>query len=416
MTLDPTATTLEPAATTLEPAATTLEPAATTSPEPSGTSLSPPEAAPPLSFAFTGTAGEYFRIWIVNLLLSVATLGLWSPWAKVRKRRYFYGHTWVAGANFDYHGDPIAILRGRLLAAVAFAVYWFFHNLQPISGPFLLLALLMGAPWIVARSLAFNAANSSHRGLRFAFDGDARRVARAIWPLFLWPLLVWVSQRDPIAVVERPLVYAAWAGVVYLAMLALYPYAVARVRRLTVGCARWGQCAFSSDLATRRVYAIYGIAAILVGIGVAVLGAGIALTLAAAGMFGNDLSVRIFLTVAPVAFAIVYGVFAIVAVAYTRSRVGNLVLNTARLGNIGSFRSTLSARRLARLYAVNLLAVLVSAGLLIPWAAIRVARYRAQCVTLLPAGNIDAVAAGVVAAPAATGEELADAFGFDLAL
>ena len=43
---------------------------------------------------FTGQAGEYFRVWIVNVLLSVVTLGLYSPWARVRTRQYFYGHTW----------------------------------------------------------------------------------------------------------------------------------------------------------------------------------------------------------------------------------------------------------------------------------------------------------------------------------
>ena len=52
-------------------------------------------------FRFTGEAGEYFRIWIVNTFLAIVTFGLWSPWAKIRKRRFFLRHTWVAGANFE---------------------------------------------------------------------------------------------------------------------------------------------------------------------------------------------------------------------------------------------------------------------------------------------------------------------------
>lgn len=60
-----------------------------------------------LQLAFAGVADDYFRIWIVNLLLTLVTVGLWSPWAKVRKRRYFYGHTWLANANFEYHGNPV---------------------------------------------------------------------------------------------------------------------------------------------------------------------------------------------------------------------------------------------------------------------------------------------------------------------
>ena len=52
-------------------------------------------------FTFTGTAREYFGIWIVNVLLTIITLGVYSAWAKVRRQRYFYGNTWLAGANFD---------------------------------------------------------------------------------------------------------------------------------------------------------------------------------------------------------------------------------------------------------------------------------------------------------------------------
>ena len=40
--------------------------------------------------SFTGTGSEYFRIWIVNLLFTILTLGIYSAWAKVRKLRYFY--------------------------------------------------------------------------------------------------------------------------------------------------------------------------------------------------------------------------------------------------------------------------------------------------------------------------------------
>ena len=33
-----------------------------------------------LPFSFTGRAGEYFRIWIVSLCLSLLTLGIYSAW------------------------------------------------------------------------------------------------------------------------------------------------------------------------------------------------------------------------------------------------------------------------------------------------------------------------------------------------
>ncbi|WP_038928812.1 DUF898 family protein, partial [Yersinia pestis] len=65
--------------------------------------------------AFKGEGGEYFSIWLVNLLLTIITLGVYSAWATVRRRRYFYGNTELNGDRFDYHAEPIEILKGRLM-------------------------------------------------------------------------------------------------------------------------------------------------------------------------------------------------------------------------------------------------------------------------------------------------------------
>src|SRR5262245_36210186 len=70
-------------------------------------------AVPPLvehPFEFRGEWREYFRIWIVNVALTVLTLGVYSAWAKVRTQRYFYGNTRVAGRAFDYQAQPLPIL------------------------------------------------------------------------------------------------------------------------------------------------------------------------------------------------------------------------------------------------------------------------------------------------------------------
>jgi uncharacterized membrane protein YjgN (DUF898 family) len=75
----------------------------------------PPPApeADGLGFSFSGDGAVYFRIWIVNLLLSILTLGIYSAWGKVRSHQYLYGHTRFAGSSFGYHGKPLAILKGR---------------------------------------------------------------------------------------------------------------------------------------------------------------------------------------------------------------------------------------------------------------------------------------------------------------
>ncbi|RYZ95608.1 MAG: DUF898 family protein, partial [Proteobacteria bacterium] len=42
---------------------------------------SPSAAAPRQTLEFRGQAGEFFRIWIVNTLLTILTLGIYSAWA-----------------------------------------------------------------------------------------------------------------------------------------------------------------------------------------------------------------------------------------------------------------------------------------------------------------------------------------------
>ena len=140
----------------------------------------PPAGSVPRPFRFTGTRREYFRIWIVNLLLSIVTLGIYSAWAKVRRLRYFYGHTSVDGGTFGYHASPIAILKGRLVAyAVVAAAGRGRATSRRCSASILYLPLLVLMPIVLVRAFRFRAANSSYRGIRFGFDGmesDAYRV------------------------------------------------------------------------------------------------------------------------------------------------------------------------------------------------------------------------------------------------
>ena len=122
-------------------------------------------------FTFTGTAREYFGIWIVNVLLTIITLGVYSAWAKVRRQRYFYGNTWLAGANFDYHARPVRILIGRMIVLAVLVAYNLALQFQPILGGLIAVALIFAAPWFIMRGLRFNARVTSYRNIRFDFTG-----------------------------------------------------------------------------------------------------------------------------------------------------------------------------------------------------------------------------------------------------
>ena len=65
------------------------------------------------------SGSEYFRIWVVNLLLTVVTLGLYLPFARARQLRYFHENTLIDGAPLAFHGDPWKMLRGYLIIGAA---------------------------------------------------------------------------------------------------------------------------------------------------------------------------------------------------------------------------------------------------------------------------------------------------------
>src|SRR4051812_35178889 len=136
-------------------------------------------------FEFSATGGEYFRIWIVNLLLTILTLGIYSAWAKVRKLRYFYGSTKLAGSSFEYHGKPIQILKGRMIASVFIVPYLVLHSLKPLYAiPFIVLFVL-ATPFLVVKSRRFQSRMTSWRNIRFGFIGTYGEAAKVYLGMLL---------------------------------------------------------------------------------------------------------------------------------------------------------------------------------------------------------------------------------------
>ena len=134
------------------------------------------------AFTFTGSGKEYFRIWIVNLFLSVATLGIYTAWAKVRRLQYFDRNTQLAGAGFDFRGEPKAILKGRLLAVCLLTAYHYAFGFSVAIGLAIVGALLLALPFFMRSALRFRLHNTEYRGLHFDFSGSAGGAYRAYLP------------------------------------------------------------------------------------------------------------------------------------------------------------------------------------------------------------------------------------------
>lgn len=120
---------------------------------------------------FNGTAKEYFGIWIVNTLLTIVTLGIYAPWAKVRRNRYFYANTFLNGHSFDYNATGGQLLKGWLMVGAYLIAYKTLAQFYPMAALAVFALVLLILPWVVQRGLRFKARVTSYRNVRFQFTG-----------------------------------------------------------------------------------------------------------------------------------------------------------------------------------------------------------------------------------------------------
>lgn len=354
----------------------------------------------PLTLAFRGSAAEYFRIWIVNLCLTLLTLGLFSPWAKVRKKRYFYANTVLEGTPFRYLGRPLPILKGRIVAVALSIVYWLASQFFPSLLPGLVVVTLIVAPWIVSRSLAFNARYSEYRGEPFRFDAGYVATARALYSALIIPALLLGS-----VVLMR--YEPAVAGIVTGLAGFFFPVWLARMKRFTAAHLSFAGQQAECSLRGRLLWNIYvGGGFLLVPAIAAAAGVGFV----ASRFVGNNPAVIALFTTAGLALGY------LLMFAYVRARSQNATWNETTLGPL-RFRVDLRARQVAWLYLTNALAILGTLGLATPWAVIRMLRYRVAHMQIAADGDLSVFRrSGAAAGVDATGAETADMFDLDLSL
>lgn len=147
----------------------------------------------PHPIAFSGDGGVYFGVWIVNVLLTIVTLGLYTPWARRRTICYFYGHTEVAGAPLEFTAGIRSMVTGFLLFAAIYIGMEVAGNTghDTVVGLIMLGGALL-APWLWGSAMRFRLANTRWRGLRLRFETRWSEIYRASWPIFLMAAL-WIA-------------------------------------------------------------------------------------------------------------------------------------------------------------------------------------------------------------------------------
>ncbi len=373
---------------------------------------------------FTGSGSEYFRVWIVNLLLILVTLGIYLPWAKVRKIKYFYSNTLIDGHALDFHGNPKKMLRGTVLVAVFFLLYSKAFSVSPWAALVATVAIIALWPLLVRASLRFRLSNTSWRSLRFEFSGDVKEAfitAGVPLAVILIPICILLFNVNPevLRAAQQPdttgdKVFAAVAGI-YLLLL---PYFYWRSTRYQHGHYNYASLRTEFRSKPWDFYAIFlkALAAtVLVGgvvLALLVFAMGVSLaSLFAKGGAGNAAKILL-LTVFFVIMAVAFNVG---IRSYLMTRLQNLTWT--RTGNHSiRFMSDLKLGAFAWQQFKNYVLIFITLGFYWPFAVVATKRMQLEAMSLRSRVDFNALVAQSRSEGDAAGDAAADMFNADLGL
>lgn len=353
---------------------------------------------------FTGTAREYFGIWIVNLFLSIITVGIYTAWAKVRRMRYFYGNTHLDGHNLEYHAKPKSILIGRLIVVAVLVIYNVLVNLTPWAA-LLIIPYFIAIPWVINKAISFNARVTSYRNVHFNFHGR-------YWRAFL--------------------VYVVMPIVALFSLGLLAPVASKMSADYIGNNTRWGKGLFETNSPLKPLYKnlgmslLFGVLAfiLLAAVGGAI-GAAIGSTgvlealriteLMGEGDLGSDEEAQIFMGATIFSVIFVYASSFLVYLFYAAG-VRNITYEATKLDGAHQLHSEISRFEYVWILFTNLVLTLLSVGLLRPWAAIRTWRYLADNTGIETTGDLSTMVAAQEDEGAAASAEFLDIEGIDFGL
>jgi uncharacterized membrane protein YjgN (DUF898 family) len=368
---------------------TARDPMDTTPPKPSRREL-------PLEFSASGS--EYFRIWIVNLLLTIVTLSLYLPFAKARRLRYFYANTLVDGQPLAFHGNPWTILGGQVVMVACGFAFWI--GIQTDTALWLLalplFILLWPALW--HSSLTYYAKNTNWGNLSFQFSGTMAGAYKASIPLLVLLLLL-----GAIFIKSAHLQLAATTQAV-VSMLVLLMLALVFAAASWAFLKRYQQSGYclADERAASQISVPSVLALELMAFGLAVVGilTSVALTwgsvwameqtLEPAGKLGGRvLFVAVFLVILAFAFLTTLAAFSapLFAWGFLSARLQNLLWTGTRSQQL-VFLSRLSARSLGWLNLKSGLLTIVTLGMYRPFAVVASTRLKLHAVRIGQYGDL----------------------------
>lgn len=340
---------------------------------------------------FKGKGTEFFKIYFVDFLLKIITLGIYSAWAKVRQTQYFYGNTSINGSSFEYHAKPTAILRARAIVFSLIILYFILITIYPVIDMFFTLTLLTVISFAVVLSVRFNMNNTSYKNVRFNFDGKFK---------------------------ESLKVFLGYGLLVVFSLGLLYPLFEYKRFKFLVNNKQFGKTNMKFEPKISRYYKIYIMTILIFTAGVFLSGFFIGAFSPMVSSLFNLPDIKMtkgVITLISLFFVFsIYALFILFTYSYTYSRLYNYMYNNTTLSNI-SFRANLSSRQLLYIYFTNAILILITFGLFVPFAKVRLAKYKLSCITLI-SPDIKEFEANNIDNNKALFEEGGDLLGYDLGL
>ena len=324
---------------------------------------------------------------------------------------YFHRNTLLDGVCFDYVARPAGILAGRIVALVLFALYSGSFYISAGLGIAVSVVTALALPFLLWQSTRFKTRYTVHRGLSFGFRGSLGGAYLAYFPLIVVLFAPTVIAAIMLDRHQETAVLLSGAGFILL------PYLHALFRRYVQAGLSFGDAPFRFDARHRDFIFIYlrGLGLLLLlwmPFAVLMFGAMRALSAGENSAADTAKEFQSLLVALPPVLAFVY----LAAGSYFLARLQALVWGRTSVRGV-ALRCDISARRLMWLLLTNFVATVFSLGLFRPFAAVRMARYRLECLTVVDADELDRFVAGPDSrAPGATGEGAAELFDMDLAL
>jgi len=353
------------------------------------------------SFEFRGTGSEYFRIWIVNIALTILTLGIYSAWAKVRTNRYFYANTYLNGSNFEYNANPVRILIGRIVVIAVYALFILFSQelamFKVASG--IALVVFIAIPWLIRQAVSFKFRNTSYRHIPFRYTGKTSE----FYAFFLLHSLYNI-----------------------FTLFLIFPYSYIVFKRLLLNDAHYGNGKFKFEGGVGDTYAIYiqifvwstlFLIAIVLLLGI-IGGVGTAMFSSyLTPLFESlkeSLTPDIIAVITSVGVLLFYLPFIFWNKGFSDGYFSNFVRNKSSFHQ-SPLKGDMKPFRLGVISATNLLAIVFSLGLLYPWAKVRYLKYKLEH-THFACENYNQFESDGYEQGSTVGEEMVDFFDIDIGL